>query len=84
LRCDFPVKDLGQLGYFLGIEVKQMKDGILLCQQKYVQDLLKRTNMHQAKAVCTPTATTEKLSRHDGDPLNAAEITQYRSVVGAL
>jgi histone deacetylase 1/2 len=29
-------------------------------------------------------ATTEKLSRHDGDPLNAAEITQYRSVVGAL
>jgi hypothetical protein len=34
LRCDFPVKDLGQLDYFLGIEVKPMKDGILLCQQK--------------------------------------------------
>jgi histone deacetylase 1/2 len=84
LRCDFPVKDLGQLGYFLGIEVQPVKDGLLLFQQKYIQDLLKRTNMHQAKAVCTPMAASEKLSRHEGDPLQAADITNYRSVVGAL
>jgi histone deacetylase 1/2 len=84
LRFDFPVKDLGQLGYFLGIEVKHMKDGLLLYQQKYVTDLLRRTNMHNAKPVCTPMATTEKLSRYDGEPLSAADITKYRSVVGAL
>ena len=84
LRCDFPVKDLGQLGYFLGIEVKHMEDGILLNQQKYVTDLLKRTNMQQAKPMCTPMSSSEKLSRHEGEPLQAADITQYRSVVGAL
>jgi histone deacetylase 1/2 len=84
LSCDFPMKDLCQLGYFLGIEVKHMKDDILLHQQKYATDLLKRTNMHKAKPVCTPMASSEKLSRHEGEPLLAADITQYRSVVGAL
>jgi histone deacetylase 1/2 len=84
LRIEFPVKDLGQLGYFLGIEVRHMKDGILLVQQKYVTDLLKRTNMHKAKLVSTPMASTEKLSRYEGEPLLAADITHYRSVVGAL
>jgi hypothetical protein len=49
LRSEFPVKDLGSLGYFLGIEVKHVKNGVLLYQQKYVNDLLKRTNMLQAR-----------------------------------
>jgi histone deacetylase 1/2 len=84
LRCDFLVKDLGRLGYFLGIEVKHMKDGIVLHQQKYVTDLLKRTNMHKAKPVCTPMVASYKLSRHEGEPLLAADIIEYRSVVGAL
>jgi hypothetical protein len=35
LRCDFPVKDLGQLGYFLGIEVQHVKDGLILFQHIY-------------------------------------------------
>jgi histone deacetylase 1/2 len=84
LRSEFPVKDLGSLGYFLGIEVKHVKNGVLLYQQKYVNDLLKRTNMLQAKSVCTPMASTDKLSRYEGELLNATEVTQYRSVVGAL
>jgi hypothetical protein len=41
LWCDFSVKDLGRLGYLLGIEVKHEKDGVLLGQQKYVNDLLR-------------------------------------------
>jgi hypothetical protein len=72
LRCDFPVKDLGCLGYFLGIKVKHMKDGIVLHQQKYVTDLLKRTNMHKAKPICTPMTASDKLSRHEGAPLLAS------------
>jgi histone deacetylase 1/2 len=84
LRCDFPVKDLGVLGYFLGIEVKHLQDGIVLFQHKYVQDLLKRTNMLQACPVHTPMSVTEKLSRHDGQLLSPEDTTRYRSVVGAL
>ena len=84
LRTEFPVKDLGVLSYFLGIEVKPTQDGIVLAQNKYIEDLLTRTNMQQAKGISTPMAATEKLSRQDGVALTQVESTKYRSVVGAL
>jgi hypothetical protein len=84
LRQSFPVKDLGKLGFFLGIEVKHQSDGLHLSQQKYITDLLEITNMMQAKTVSTPMATVDKLSRHIGTPLAAEDVTRYRSVVGAL
>ena len=39
LRADFALKDLGELSYFLGIEVKKVNDGILMSQQKYASML---------------------------------------------
>ncbi|XP_020176901.1 uncharacterized protein [Aegilops tauschii subsp. strangulata] len=44
LKKDFALKDLGDLHYFLGIEVKKVTDGILLSQEKYVSDILKRSD----------------------------------------
>lgn len=41
----FSVKDLGQLYYFLGIEVEQYHQGLFLSQSKYILDLLLKTNM---------------------------------------
>jgi histone deacetylase 1/2 len=84
LRAEFPVKDLGSLSYFLGIEVKPSQDGIVLSQNKYIGDLLTRTNMQLAKGASTPMASTEKLSRQDGVALTPAEATRYRSAVGGL
>lgn len=45
LRVSFPVKDLGSLHYFLGIEVYQNTFGLFLSQSKYITDLLHKTNM---------------------------------------
>lgn len=42
LKQEFALKDLGELHYFLGIEVSKVKDGIVLTQDKYATDLLKR------------------------------------------
>jgi histone deacetylase 1/2 len=84
LQADFALKDLGELHYFLGIEVKKARDGILLTQQKYTSDLLHRVGMRNCKPMNTPMSSADKLSIYDGDPLGPKDITEYRSIVGAL
>jgi histone deacetylase 1/2 len=84
LNKDFALKDLGDLHYFLGIEVNKVLDGIILTQEKYASDVLKRVGMSDCKPVTTPMSTSEKLSIHEGDALGPNDATQYRSVVGAL
>lgn len=49
LLNDFALKDLGELNFFLGIEVKKMTDDILLSQDKYARDILKRVGMSKCK-----------------------------------
>jgi histone deacetylase 1/2 len=84
LNEDFALKDLGDLHYFLGIEVSKVCDGILLTQEKYANDILERVGMTQCKPATSPLSTSEKLSRHEGSPLGPKDATNYRSVVGAL
>jgi hypothetical protein len=54
LKDDFAVKDLGVLNYFLGIEVKAIRDGILLSQKRYALDLLKKANMENVSRFQLP------------------------------
>ncbi|GMP41364.1 hypothetical protein CsSME_00011497 [Camellia sinensis var. sinensis] len=49
LANEFEIKDIGSLKYFLGIEVIQSKDGIFICQRKFLLDLLKETGMLGSK-----------------------------------
>lgn len=84
LSKSFALKDLGDLHYFLGIEVRNVSDGVLLRQEKYASDLIRRVGMHECKPVNTPMLTSEKLSVNEGDLLGPHDSTQYRSVVGAL
>jgi histone deacetylase 1/2 len=53
LQAEFALKDLGELHYFLGIEVKKARNGILLTQQKYTSDLLQRVGMKNCKPMNT-------------------------------
>jgi histone deacetylase 1/2 len=84
LKVDFTLKDLGDLSYFLGIEVKRVTNGIVLSQSKYANDLLKRVGMELRKLVATPLSTSEKLSAYIGSLLGPEDATKYRSIVGAL
>jgi len=83
LHSTFSLKNLGQLEYFLGIELKHLPDkSLLLTQSKYIRDLLHKTNMAAAHPISSPMASSCKLSKTTGDLF--LDPTLYRSVVGAL
>jgi hypothetical protein len=86
LKQDIALKDLGNLTYFLGIEVTQVSGGLYSVKRsmKYASELLKKVGMFDCKPVNTPMSTSEKLSLHEGDTLGKNDATQYISVVGAL
>ena len=84
LNKELALKDHGDLNYFLGIEVNKVKNGILLTQEKYANDVLRRVGMMSCKLVSTLLSTSEKLSANESSPLGPSDATNYRSVVGAL
>ncbi|XP_076913547.1 uncharacterized protein LOC143572213 [Bidens hawaiensis] len=59
LNNEFAIKDLGDLNYFLGLEVAYTDEGIFLTQSKYASDILKRANLYDSKPVSTPLAPHE-------------------------
>ncbi|KAM2558058.1 hypothetical protein TB2_015106 [Malus domestica] len=80
LSSQFPIKDLGDLHYFLGLEVQKSTSGAFIHQSKYILDLLKRTKMDGAKPCATPLSSV-KLD-HTGSLLSNPD--DYRSIVGTL
>jgi len=82
LSATFPIKDLGPLSYFLGVEVIKCAAGLHLSQHRYITDLLHKTNMILAKPFTSPMAASTSLSKFAWITLTDA--TLYRSTVGAL
>ena len=68
--------------YFLGIEVKQTENGILISQEKYVTNFLERFNMKNIKSSPTPTVMGLKLSKEYCN--KNVNPTLYKGMVGSL
>jgi histone deacetylase 1/2 len=82
LSHTFPIKDLGRLDYFLGIEATYTTEGMILSHHKYVLDLLHHAHKEDCRAVTTPMSTSDKLARDSGSPLQDEDSISYRSLVG--
>ncbi|KAJ9553092.1 hypothetical protein OSB04_017137 [Centaurea solstitialis] len=82
LFTEFEMKDLGRLKYFLGIEVLRSKQGIFICQKKYILDLLAETGMIDCKPSDTPMVANQKLYMEEGAEL--ADKGTYQRIVGKL
>jgi hypothetical protein len=73
---------MGELTFFLGIQVKQMKQDIFVHQAKYIKDLMKKFNMTELKQVSTPMSFATSLGPdEDGESVDQRE---YRSMIGSL
>lgn len=82
LHKTFALKDMGEIDYFLGIQVKRTSEGLYMSQTKYVTYLLGKAKMQYAKHISTPMTTGFKLSAFGSD--DVADPQLYRSIVGAL
>ena len=78
----FEMKDLGNLHYFLGLEVRKDSRQTFLTQGKYVRSLLERFRMEQCRSAATPLHKNLKLSNDDGT--KEVDATMYRELVGSL
>jgi len=82
MQKEFKMSMLGELTYFLGLQVQQNKDGIFLSQTKYLKQILKKYGMEDLKLVCTPVVTGCSLSANDESA--AVHQPTYRSTIGSM
>ncbi|XP_075083304.1 secreted RxLR effector protein 161-like [Nicotiana tabacum] len=82
MRGEFEMRMMGELNFFLGIQVKQSTKGTCISQQKYIKELLKRFDMEASKVIDTPIATATRLDLDEsGSSVNQ---TMYRGIIESL
>ncbi|KAJ9565735.1 hypothetical protein OSB04_001701 [Centaurea solstitialis] len=79
---EFKMSMMGEINFFLGLQVKQFTDGIFINQSKYIFDLLKKYDMSSCNSIGTPMATGNKIGPdHEGKDV---DLRTYRGMVGSL
>jgi len=82
MKQEFKMSMIGELTYFLGMQVKQTSEGIFISQAKYAKDLVKRFGLDGKSHARTPTSTNVKISAN----LTSKQVnpTLYKSMIGSL
>ncbi|KAI3680869.1 hypothetical protein L6452_35646 [Arctium lappa] len=82
MKKEYKTSMMGELTYFLGLQIKQSDKGTFICQGKYVKDMLKKFDLTQTSAMKTPMAPPLTLNKDpSGKPVN---VTAYRGMIGSL
>ncbi|GJX49418.1 putative ribonuclease H-like domain-containing protein, partial [Tanacetum coccineum] len=82
MKDKFQMSSMGELTFFLGLQVQQKKKGIFISQDKYVHEILKKFNYTDVKSASTPTDLERPLVK-DSDADDVDEHL-YRSMIGSL
>ncbi|GKB30436.1 putative ribonuclease H-like domain-containing protein [Tanacetum coccineum] len=78
----FQMSSMGELTFFLGLQVKQQPDGIFISQDKYVADILKKFDFWSIRTTTTPFESNKPLVKdEDGEDV---DVHVYRSMIGSL
>ncbi|GJW15080.1 putative ribonuclease H-like domain-containing protein [Tanacetum coccineum] len=78
----FQMSSIGELTFFLGLQVQQKKDGIFISQDKYVDEIIKKFRFTEVKTSSTPIETQKPLLKDEND--EEVDVHMYRSMIGSL
>ncbi|GJS34003.1 putative ribonuclease H-like domain-containing protein [Tanacetum coccineum] len=82
MPAKFQMSSMGELTFFLGLQVQEKKDGIFISQDKYVVEILKKFRFTEVKIASTPMETQKPLLKdEDGKEV---DVHMYRSMIGSL
>jgi hypothetical protein len=82
MKSEFQIFMMGELTFFLGIQVKQTKQNTFVHQAKYMKDLIKKFNMAELKPVSTPMSTTTSFGPDEDSEV--VDQREYMSMIGSL
>ncbi|GJT15348.1 retrovirus-related pol polyprotein from transposon TNT 1-94 [Tanacetum coccineum] len=78
----FEMSMMGELNFFLGLQIKQMEDGIFFNQSKYIKEMLKKFGLEDSKPMKTPMSLDTKLTKDE--ECESVDSTKYRGMIGSL
>ena len=82
MKKEFEMSMVGKLTFFLGLQVKQRKEGIFISQEKYARNIVKKFGLDSKKHASTPMSSSTKLNI-DSSRIEVSP-TFYRSIIGSL
>jgi hypothetical protein len=82
MHDEFEMSMMGELNFFLGLQIKQLEDGIFFNQSKYIKDMLKKFGLEDSKPIKTPMSTETKLTKDEES--ESVDSTKYRGMIGSL
>ncbi|GJU30765.1 putative ribonuclease H-like domain-containing protein [Tanacetum coccineum] len=82
MKSRFQMSSMGELTFFLGLQVKQNPNGIFISQDKYVAEILKKFDFASVKTASTPIETQKPLVKDE--EASDVDVHLYRSMIGSL
>ncbi|GJR47744.1 uncharacterized mitochondrial protein-like protein [Tanacetum coccineum] len=82
MHDEFEMSMMGELNFFLGLQIKQMEDGIFFNQSKYIKEMLKKFGLEESKPMKTPMFSDTKLKKDK--ECDSVDSTKYRGMRGSL
>jgi len=79
---EFDISMMGELNFFLGLQIKQTENGIFIHQEKYAKELVKKFGLENAKPMGTPMHPNSKLDK--GETEKDVDETRYKGMIGSL
>ncbi|GJS28122.1 retrovirus-related pol polyprotein from transposon TNT 1-94 [Tanacetum coccineum] len=82
MHDEFEMSMMGELNFFLGLQIKQMEDGIFFNQSKYIKEMLKKFGLEDSKPMKTPMSSDTKLTKDE--ECESVDSTKYRGMIGEM